>query len=69
MSEDTVDIIGKLREISHLMADSENISQNDLREAQKIAARLYLKHSKRTITLSKEEFGNLIDILKTKIEL
>ena len=67
MSEDTVDIIGKLREISHLMTNSENISQTDLTAAQKIAARLYLKHAKRTITLNKEEFDGLIDILKTTI--
>lgn len=67
MAEDTENIIGKLREISHLMTLGEDISQSKLRNAQKIAARLYLKHAKRTITLSKVEFDDLIDILKTKI--
>ncbi len=67
LAEDTENVIGKLREIAHLMSNNDTISQNDLRTAQKIAARLYLKHAKRTITLSKDEFDNLIDILKTKI--
>lgn len=68
LAEDTENVIGKLREIAHLMSNSESISQTNLRAAQKIAARLYLKHAKRTITLSKDEFDNLIDILKTQKE-
>lgn len=68
MSDESEFLIRKLRELALVIKEGENQLRGDFQMAQTIAARLYLKHSNRSITLSTIDFEEIVDVLKMKQE-
>ena len=66
MSDDNEFLIRKLRELAAIIREGENQLRGNFQMAQTIAAKLYLKHAKRSITLSTSEFEEVVDVLKLK---
>ena len=62
MEESLSSIIGKLR----ILAAKSNITPSELKNGKALAARCYLSHNKREITLNTENYQLVVDILRIK---
>ncbi|MCE7735375.1 MAG: hypothetical protein GPJ54_10890 [Candidatus Heimdallarchaeota archaeon] len=69
MSDENEFLIRKLRELALVIKEGANQLRGDFQMAQTIAARLYLKHSNRSMTLSTTDFDEVVDVLKMKQEV
>ena len=69
MSDENEFLIRKLRELAFIIKKGENQLRGDFQMAQTIAAKLYLKHSNRSITLPRNVFEEVVVLLKMKQEM
>jgi len=61
---DTDKIIKVLRKLAKIMASDSGYSESDILKARTLAAKLYVMHSNREITLNAEHFNLVLDIIQ-----
>lgn len=67
MSDKNEYLIRKLRELAIIIREGEKQLRGDFQMAQTIAAKLYLKHSNRSLNLSTSDFEEVVEVLKMKL--
>jgi len=61
---DTKELIRILRELGKIVASDSGHSEKEINKAKSLAAKLYIMHTRRDISLSSEEFNIVLDIIQ-----